>query len=100
MRYPDHHHPPPEVYLSLTPGSWWKEGRSWTEPGIGGTVYNEPNVVHAMRSHGTPLFAFWCLPLALGEGPRGRVSDLELAFAAVMVGLVVLLAALVVPAIG
>lgn len=34
------------------------------------------------------------------EGPRGRVTDLELAVAAVLVGVVVVLASLVVPAIG
>ena len=63
VRYPDHHHPPPEVYLSLTPGTWRKGDGSWVEPGVGGTVYNAPNDVHAMRSHDAPLFAFWCLPL-------------------------------------
>lgn len=34
------------------------------------------------------------------EGVRGRVTDLELAVAAVLVGVVVVLASLVVPAIG
>lgn len=63
FRYPEHHHPPPEVYLALTPGAWWKDGDSWFEPGIGGTVFNEPNVLHAMKSHDVPLFAFWCMPL-------------------------------------
>ena len=63
VRYPDHHHPPPEVYLSLTPGTWRKGDGSWVEPGIGGTVFNAPNDVHAMKSHDAPLFAFWCLLL-------------------------------------
>ena len=63
VRYPDHHHPPPEVYLSLTPGIWRKGDGSWVDPGIGGTVFNAPNDVHAMKSHDVPLFAFWCLLL-------------------------------------
>jgi len=63
VRYPDHHHPPPEVYLSLTPGIWRKGDGSWVDPGIGGTVFNAPNDVHAMKSDDVPLFAFWCLLL-------------------------------------
>ena len=63
VRYPDHHHPPPEVYLSLTPGIWRKGDGSWVDPGIGGTVFNAPNDVHAMKSGEVPLFAFWCLLL-------------------------------------
>ena len=63
VRYPDHHHPPPEVYLSLTPGIWRKGDGSWVDPGIGSTVFNAPNDVHAMKSDDVPLFAFWCLLL-------------------------------------
>ncbi|MEX2201947.1 MAG: dimethylsulfonioproprionate lyase family protein [Dongiaceae bacterium] len=63
VRYPDHHHPPPEVYLAMTPGAWRKNHGPWVEPGIGGTIFNEPNAVHAMKSHDAPLFAFWCLLL-------------------------------------
>lgn len=63
VRYPDHHHPPPEIYLSLTPGIWRKGDGSWVDPGIGGTVFNAPNDVHAMKSETAPLFAFWCLLL-------------------------------------
>lgn len=63
VRYPDHHHPPPEVYLSLTPGIWRKGDGSWVDPGIGGTVFNAPNDVHAMKAEAEPLIAFWCLLL-------------------------------------
>jgi quercetin dioxygenase-like cupin family protein len=63
VRYPDHHHPPPEVYLAMTPGAWRKNDGPWIEPGIGGTIFNEPNVVHAMKSDSAPLFAIWCLLL-------------------------------------
>jgi hypothetical protein len=51
------------VYLAMTPGAWRKNDGPWIEPGIGGTVYNEPNAIHAMKSHAAPLFAFWCLLL-------------------------------------
>lgn len=52
---------PEEVYLVLSPGLWWQEGRGWHEPGIGGTVHHAPNVRHAMRSGSSPLLANWCL---------------------------------------
>lgn len=61
VRYPDHHHGPEEVYLVLSPGRF-RHGRSdWFEPGIGGTLYNEPNITHAMASDDAPLLALWCL---------------------------------------
>lgn len=61
VRYPDHRHPPEEVYLALSPGSWRQQQGPWCEPGLGGIVYNPPNIVHAMRSGGAPLLATWCL---------------------------------------
>ncbi len=60
-RYPDHQHPPEEVYLVLSPGEWRRGGGAWFEPGVGGIVYNPPNIVHAMRSKAAPLLALWCL---------------------------------------
>jgi quercetin dioxygenase-like cupin family protein len=61
VQYPDHSHPPEELYAVLSPGAWRQEARPWHEPGLGGVVYNHPNVVHAMRSTHAPLFAIWCL---------------------------------------
>jgi hypothetical protein len=61
VRYPDHQHRPEEVYLVLSPGEFRQADGPWFEPGIGGTVFNEPNIVHAMRSGSAPLFAVWCL---------------------------------------
>ena len=61
VQYPDHQHPPEEIYLALSPGSWRQNQGSWHEPGLGGIVYNPPNIVHAMRSGGAPLLATWCL---------------------------------------
>jgi hypothetical protein len=61
IQYVDHHHPPAEVYLVLSPGAWRQEQRPWQEPGTGGIVYNTPDIIHAMKSGGQPLFAIWCL---------------------------------------
>lgn len=61
VRYPDHRHPPEEIYLVLSSGSWRQEQGEWHEPGLGGFVYNPPNILHAMRSGPAPLLATWCL---------------------------------------
>lgn len=61
VRYPDHDHPPEEVYLVLSPGRFQHGGSGWFEPGIGGTLYNRPGIRHAMASDGAPLLAIWCL---------------------------------------
>ena len=61
VRYPDHRHPPEEVYVSLAGGAWWNANMDWTTPGPGGLIYNEPNVLHAMRTDAQPLLAIWCL---------------------------------------
>lgn len=61
IEYPEHHHPPEEVYLVLSPGHWQQASGAWFEPGIGGLVHNTPNILHAMRSRSAPLLATWCL---------------------------------------
>lgn len=61
--YPDHDHPPEEVYIALSPGEWWNAAMDWTEPGPGGIIYNPPGILHAMRSQGQPFLALWFLPL-------------------------------------
>jgi hypothetical protein len=61
-RYPDHRHPPEEIYVVMSPGEWRQESKPWHEPGFGGLVYNPPNIVHAMRSMEQPLLALWFLP--------------------------------------
>ncbi len=60
-RYPDHNHGPEEVYLVASPGRFQHGTSAWFEPGIGGTLYNEPDVRHAMASDAAPLLAFWFL---------------------------------------
>lgn len=61
VRYPDHNHGPEEVYLVLSPGRFRHGNSGWFEPGIGGTLYNEPGIDHAMASDDAPLFALWFL---------------------------------------
>jgi len=36
ITYPDHSHPPEEVYLALSRGFWRHEAGAWHEPGLGG----------------------------------------------------------------
>jgi hypothetical protein len=61
VRYPDHNHAPEEVYLVLSPGRFQHGDSGWFVPGIGGTLYNQPNIKHAMASDDAPLLALWCL---------------------------------------
>lgn len=63
MVYPDHDHPPEEVYIALSPGEWWNAAMDWTEPGPGGIIYNPPGILHAMRSQAQPMLALWFLPI-------------------------------------
>lgn len=61
--YPDHTHPPEEVYLALTQGEWWNARMPWTNPGSDGLIYNPPGIVHAMRAlPGNAFLALWVLP--------------------------------------
>jgi hypothetical protein len=62
--YPDHHHPPEEVYIVLSPGQWRQGRGAWWAPGIGGLVHNPPDILHSMRSSDAPLLAIWCLLMA------------------------------------
>ncbi len=61
LRYPDHDHPPEEIYLVLSGGEWRQASGAWFAPGSGGFVHNPPHIVHAMRSTETPLLAIWFL---------------------------------------
>mgnify|MGYP001491128538 CR=1 FL=1 len=61
ITYVDHHHAPEEVYAALSPGGWRQGAGPWHEPGLGGLIYNPPNIVHAMQSGDAPLLAAWCL---------------------------------------
>ena len=61
VRYPDHSHPPEEVYVSLASGEWRNDIEDWHTPGPGGLVYNPPAITHAMRTGSEQLLAVWCL---------------------------------------
>lgn len=62
VRYPEHRHSPEEIYLFLTDGRFMHGEPDWFTPGIGGSLYNEPNILHSMESPATsPLLAIWCL---------------------------------------
>jgi quercetin dioxygenase-like cupin family protein len=61
--YPDHRHPPEELYIALSEGDWRQNADPWMTPGPGGLIYNPFGITHAMRSGDKPLFAIWCLPL-------------------------------------
>lgn len=59
--YPEHNHPPEELYIVMSEGDWYHENAGWYTPGIGAIVYHEPWITHAMRSGEQPLLAVWCL---------------------------------------
>jgi hypothetical protein len=61
--YPDHNHPPAEVYIPLSAGAWWNTQMDWTDPGQEGFIYNPPGITHAMRSGAEAFLALWFLPL-------------------------------------
>lgn len=61
VTYPEHNHPPEEIYLVLSGGEWWQAGGAWHAPGPGGIVHNPPGIGHAMRGTAVPLLAIWFL---------------------------------------
>ena len=61
VRYPDHTHPPEELYLVLSDGAFRNAETEWRRPGAGGLFHNPPGIVHAMRSGDGPLLAIWML---------------------------------------
>ena len=61
LQYPDHHHPPEELYIALSDGEWRQDEAAWHSPGLGGLVHNPGNVTHSMRSKSEPLLTIWCL---------------------------------------
>ena len=61
IQYPDHRHPPQEIYIVLSDGGWRQGNGNWSSPGLGGLVYNPGNITHSMRASSNPLLAVWCL---------------------------------------
>lgn len=61
VRYPDHNHPPEETYLVFSEGEFRHGDSGWFAPGVGGWLYNEPGISHAMRTGDRPMLAMWAL---------------------------------------
>ena len=61
IEYPDHNHPPEELYVVMSDGEWRQNNNPWQAPGLGGLVCNPANITHSMRSGPKPLLAVWCL---------------------------------------
>jgi quercetin dioxygenase-like cupin family protein len=64
VRYPDHTHPPEELYMILTQGRFQHGDEPWCEPGPGATFHNTPGIRHAMASGAGPLLAVWTMLVA------------------------------------
>lgn len=65
--HPEHNHSPEEVYLVISEGEFRQGGGKWFTPRFCGALYNEPNIVHAIRSGPRPLLALWVLASKLGQ---------------------------------
>ncbi len=64
VQYPEHDHPPEEVYLPLSQGEWWNSARGWMDPQGLSLICNPPGIRHSMRAPAAaPLLALWFLPL-------------------------------------
>lgn len=61
IEYPDHNHPPKELYVVLSDGDWRQNNNPWYTPGLGGLVCNPANIAHSMCSGPKPLLVIWCL---------------------------------------
>ena len=59
--YPNHRHPPEEMYVVLSPGAWRQDERPWQSKKSGDLQHNPANIWHAMKSADEPLLAIWCL---------------------------------------
>ncbi len=65
--YPEHNHPAEEIYLPLTPASWWRAGEDWRDLDGGHVIHHAPWRVHATKTGGGPLLALYAW---LGEVAR------------------------------
>lgn len=57
--YPEHDHPPEELYLLLSPGDFRHGNDPWNSLKAGDTFYNTPAINHAMRAGDEPLLVIW-----------------------------------------
>lgn len=63
LTYPEHRHPPPELYLTLSGTAAWRYGGSeeYRVVSAGKLLYNHPLDLHGVRSSGAPLLALFLL---------------------------------------
>ena len=63
LAYPEHNHPPPELYLTLSGTGSWRYGGSteYRVVSAGNLLYNHPLDLHGVRSNDTPLLALFLL---------------------------------------
>ena len=63
LAYPEHSHPPPELYLTLSGTGSWRYGGSteYRVVSAGNLLYNHPLDLHGVRSSDTPLLALFLL---------------------------------------
>ena len=65
--YPEHSHPAEELYLPLTPASWWRAGEDWRDVPAGQVIHHVPWRVHATKTGKAPLISLYAW---LGEVAR------------------------------
>ncbi len=61
VTYPDHAHPPEELYIVVSAGKWRQNRGPWVQRGPGSLVHNPPGINHGMQADELPLLAFWLL---------------------------------------
>ncbi len=61
VTYPDHAHPPEELYVVLSPGKWRQNRGAWMARDAGDLVHNPPGINHGMQAGAGPLLALWLL---------------------------------------
>ena len=61
--YPEHNHPPQELYLMLSGVGSWRHGGNdhYESVSPGSTLYNPPGVTHSVRAGSEPVVAFYAL---------------------------------------
>jgi len=61
--YPEHQHPPQELYLILSGHADWRYGGSsgYVPVAPGKALYNHPMVLHGIKAGATPLLALYVL---------------------------------------
>ena len=63
VAYPEHSHPPPELYFTLSGSAEWKYGGSdqYRRVSAGNLLYNHPFDRHGVQAGDTPLLALFLL---------------------------------------